>query len=400
MVKLQINELTGRVMGVAKVDETCNKSELIIDDIANFVVTDTNGTRLLDNLYLRDGILKVLPDEPDDYYDLSLKIHKDISLVQDEISQFEKKVISRLLDGESLETLNSEMALKKNKLEELEKEKSDMDSKYLSDLNILYKTRDNNELKDLSNLYYSSICLLIRDENEYLEEWINHYISIGIDHIYIYDNGIKESVDGIINKFPSNYITAVKYEDKDTNTLQQDVYSDFLSNYASETRWVAFIDSDEFIYINNNSADINTLLKSYEEYGAIHMNWIVYNANGEIDKKDGNVQERFTTTLPEPINHNYNKLGKAFIQPYKIDGVYRYIPIFKNGNTLYINDDNNIDFIELRHYYTKSLEEWTEKINRGSCDARYLKKYEEFFKLNPDMQSLYKGEIISQRYNL
>ena len=29
---------------------------------------------------------------------------------------------------------------------------------------------------------------ICRYANEYVEEWINHYLSIGIDHIYLCDN--------------------------------------------------------------------------------------------------------------------------------------------------------------------------------------------------------------------
>ena len=47
----------------------------------------------------------------------------------------------------------------------------------------------------------------------------------------------------------------------------------------------------------------------------------------------------------------------------------------------------------IKHYYTKSYEEWLWKINRGSCDSRCLKKYNEFFWYNPDLQNLYNHDF-------
>ena len=38
------------------------------------------------------------------------------------------------------------------------------------------------------------------------------------------------------------------------------------------------------------------------------------------------------------------------------------------------------------HYYTKSYEEWIEKMARGRCDPYYSRKYDEFFIFNPDME--------------
>jgi hypothetical protein len=49
--------------------------------------------------------------------------------------------------------------------------------------------------------------------------------------------------------------------------------------------------------------------------------------------------------------------------------------------------DNCIEItdIKLKHYYTRSLEEWVEKINRGSCSPSALRRYEDFFLYNPDL---------------
>mgnify|MGYP003311472279 CR=1 FL=1 len=44
------------------------------------------------------------------------------------------------------------------------------------------------------------------------------------------------------------------------------------------------------------------------------------------------------------------------------------------------------DRIIVEHYYTKSLEEWKERLNNGSCDPNYSRKYEDFYFYNPDMK--------------
>jgi hypothetical protein len=44
------------------------------------------------------------------------------------------------------------------------------------------------------------------------------------------------------------------------------------------------------------------------------------------------------------------------------------------------------DRIIVEHYYTKSLEEWENRLRNGSCDPSYSRKYEEFYFYNPDMK--------------
>lgn len=46
--------------------------------------------------------------------------------------------------------------------------------------------------------YYCSVCLIIRDENEYLEEWLKWHIGQGVEHFYIYDHGSRNPVKDFV----------------------------------------------------------------------------------------------------------------------------------------------------------------------------------------------------------
>lgn len=176
----------------------------------------------------------------------------------------------------------------------------ELDTQYATELEALYKQRDADVLATLTPKYYSSVCLLIKDENEYLSEWIEYYINLGVDHIYIYDNGNVENVSTVIEVMPANIqsrITVIEYKDYETDTLQQDVYTHFLNHYGCDTRWVGFLDSDEFVVPKDGSECVNELLNKYEDYGALYMSWIVYNANGQEFKTSKPVRERFTSEV-------------------------------------------------------------------------------------------------------
>ena len=46
------------------------------------------------------------------------------------------------------------------------------------------------------------VCALAKNEHLYINEWVAHYIKLGVDHIYIYDNDDldKPSIKDYINK--------------------------------------------------------------------------------------------------------------------------------------------------------------------------------------------------------
>lgn len=62
---------------------------------------------------------------------------------------------------------------------------------------------------------YSSICLLAKDENEYINEWLNWHINVcKFDHIYIYDNESKIPLINLINKYDEFFEYNPEMKDK------------------------------------------------------------------------------------------------------------------------------------------------------------------------------------------
>lgn len=41
---------------------------------------------------------------------------------------------------------------------------------------------------------YLSLCLICKDENDYLPEWLDYHILMGVDRFYIYDNESRVSL--------------------------------------------------------------------------------------------------------------------------------------------------------------------------------------------------------------
>lgn len=237
--------------------------------------------------------------------------------------------------------------------------------------------------------YYSSVCLLIRDENRYLDEWLLWYEEKGFDHIYIYDNGEKETVSDIITAEKNEKITIIPWHGEFAN-VQEDAYNDFMQNHGKETRWVIFLDSDEFVSFPKDSK-VNTYLKKNEAYTNIKVSFIEYNANGQEYYSEEPVRERFKTTT-DIFSYLY---FKNFVQPFRIDKMYKHYPRYSQlGN--YTLEPGKDDVV-IEHYYTKSWEEWQKKIARGSSDPDRVKRLNEFFAYNPEMSYL-KGEDVAQEY--
>lgn len=243
----------------------------------------------------------------------------------------------------------------------------------------------------MNKKYNLSICIIFKDENEYLQEWLEWHVKQGVEHFYIYDNGSKEPV---INYIDDEYKSCCSIIDAIGKT-QKEVYDEYLKNFEEESEWTAFIDTDEFIRPINNKSIVEFLEKFSENTDVIVMKWLIYGANGLKAKDNRKVRERFLTpvnTYPEGL-----PMTKCIIKNENVKCMEAHFPVLGYNKLNIVNEygqkvlspwDKNVssDLIVVDHYFTRSLEEWKEKINRGSCDSFPPRDFDMFYIINPDMK--------------
>lgn len=362
-------------------------SKISIDEIFNSSkqLTDNNSVESIPK-NSRNSIL---------YTDI-INAGNELNKIREKVTRLKEIKLENLINGVTAEETDNDLKEANNLLAENEALLKKLTDRYEKEKQMVYQRR--NELLDssITPIYYSSICLLIRDENKYLIEWLNYHLPL-VDHIYIYDNGIKERTSEIISEdnFSSDMIDKITIIDWSGSHghVQEDAYNNFLETYGSETRWVAFIDSDEFLTLDSEKT-INEILEANTSYTEIQIGFVEYNANGLANYEDKPVQERFT----QEFNKFAELYHKEFVQPVRIDHMDRHYAIYEDPYGKYV--DENKELLHIRHYYTKSYEEWIEKMKRGSSDPAYLKKYGEFFVYNPDLEYLKnENDTIDQNYN-
>ena len=223
-----------------------------------------------------------------------------------------------------------------------------------------------------------SICACAKNEATYIKEWIEFHKLVGVEHFYIYDNesndNLKETLLPYIKSGEVDYIYWYGTEQ------QRNMYNDCLFKHKYDTKWLAYIDIDEFIVpiAKNNILDV---LKDYDGYAGLSIHWVMYGDNGQTDRKPGLVIERFT----KRANDNFirNMEIKTIINPRLCVGmdvhkpyVYRnYYSVDENYKKIYSHKYNpfTINKIRINHYFCKSWEEYVKKQKRGDAMIGELK---------------------------
>ncbi len=240
--------------------------------------------------------------------------------------------------------------------------------------------------------YSVSIAAIFKNEAPYLKEWIEYHKIAGVDHFYLYNNESEDDYMEVLNSYiEDGTVTLIDWPYKQK---QLESYCDCIKRFKDETRWLGFIDIDEFVVpIQDN--DIYSFLKKYESNRpAVLLYWKIFGTGGLIDR---NIEEPVTDSFHICWDKLY-AVGKCFYNTsYDFDPGFFRNSIFHhhmwgqyNGKNLppvnaygkvsinqYSNPMKNEAIpIQINHYFTKSLSEYAEKKSKGDV----------FFKENPHDQ--------------
>ena len=243
------------------------------------------------------------------------------------------------------------------------------------------------------------VCAIFKNEAFYLKEWLEFNHLVGVEHFYMYNNKSEDRFEAVLEPYiKKGLVTLVEwpYEQK-----QMEAYMDCIEKYASETKWMGFIDIDEFIVPKSTDNIYDFLQKFEKNRGAVNIYWRLYGTSGQMERNlDGLVVEDFTVCWPK-----YCDIGKCFYNTafgFEENSAWsrglhhkfwanwkgKNVPpvnIFDHVCIGDINKADTADFpIQINHYFTKSYREYALKRAKGDV----------YFKINPhDEAYFYEHEM-------
>lgn len=250
-----------------------------------------------------------------------------------------------------------------------------------------------------------ALCCIGRMENRYAVEYVEYYKTIGFDKIFIYDNNFndEEYFEDVLKSYiDDGFIEITNYRDKEV--CQLEAYQDCYNKHNKEYDWIAFFDFDEFLYIVNDGKIKDFLSnEKFKNFQTIHVNWMNYGDNDLVYYEDKPVQERFKVPLEYDLCMTYDFPENFHIKSIIKSGIDNFtwtVNTHIPSTSLKACDCNgiecknssfkpyNYDKCYLKHYYTKTIEEWlTHKYKRQYADRVHEKLntnelINRFFKLN------------------
>lgn len=96
-----------------------------------------------------------------------------------------------------------------------------------------------------------AIRLGIRNEGDFIEEWLQFYISIGFNNFIIYDDNSTDNTSNIINLY-SKYVNIIHIKfDIIEKKARREFYQKTIKKYGHKYDYIFHIDIDEFLWIKD-----------------------------------------------------------------------------------------------------------------------------------------------------
>ena len=142
--------------------------------------------------------------------------------------------------------------------------------------------------------WYLSAATVFQNEAPYLDEWLAFCVSEGIEHFLLYDNcstdNFREVLEPWIN---AGIVELLDWPLPWKSGAQVKAFLDALERLRERSRWVAFIDIDEFLF-SPTGQPLPKVLRPYEGHAGVIVNWQCYGSSGHETRPDGLTIESYT----------------------------------------------------------------------------------------------------------
>jgi len=195
--------------------------------------------------------------------------------------------------------------------------------------------------------YEVAIASMFRNCAPFIKEWVEYHRLAGVDHFWLYDDASTDDWQSELAPHIESGLVEVFYwpAGKPDWTFEQNgAFRDGLKRALGVAKWIALIDSDEFILPLQDKSIPECLENRFVHAQAVYVNWYHFGTSYVTLGDREPMLSRLILSAPK--NHSRNAVGKSIIRPeYAIINqlwTQHFCPLIEN--CFYANGDGGKSF--------------------------------------------------------
>eukprot|EP01026_Neomeris_dumetosa_P059580 TRINITY_DN5567_c0_g1_i15.p1 TRINITY_DN5567_c0_g1~~TRINITY_DN5567_c0_g1_i15.p1 ORF type:complete len:351 (+),score=7.72 TRINITY_DN5567_c0_g1_i15:64-1053(+) len=220
------------------------------------------------------------------------------------------------------------------------------------------------------------VCTIFRDvESIDIQEWVEYHKWIGIDHFYLREHQTTNGQDYLKDYINQGIVTYDWTGMNRSESPQKVLSQECIDNYRSQFDFIVFIDSDEYIVMQQPGECFNSFLENYTDYGALGINWVQMGTSGNVKRPPGGILMNYVNC---DLNQTtiFNKHIKSVVNTKYVKEVLNIHFYSMNDGKFTVNEHFKFvprhetpwgaswEFVALYHYQTKSQQDIQKRKNR------------------------------------
>jgi hypothetical protein len=216
------------------------------------------------------------------------------------------------------------------------------------------------------------IVCIVKDEADYLEEWIAYHVAVGVDHFVIYDNGSTDGSAALLERYQNHGL--VTRLDWPLGGGQLAAYNHALRFFGRTARWLAYYDVDEYL-VPLEDDDIPSLLARFPDVAVVRVPRLEFGYSGHRTPPAGLAIEAYTQVANVlDLDPDLPPRVKSIVRPEAVSAVDIHLAFPADvpalGAPTGTAEEGVRGLAQLNHYYTRSFAEFEAKRFRGSATGR------------------------------
>lgn len=220
--------------------------------------------------------------------------------------------------------------------------------------------------------YQFTVVTIFKNDADWLKEWIEYNKAIGADHMLLYNNESSDNYVEVLDPYiKAGFVELFNFPNRPMREGNQTwvyftqcpAYNDALKRLKGKSKWVTFIDTDEFIVPHHE----DSILKALEPYdrpdiGGIAINWKCFGTS-YVEEVPANKLMIEVLTKRMDLEHRINNFTKVIVKPEAVNRVANphYSKIKKGYKLVHTNfspvvhpESRSFENITLNHYYART----------------------------------------------
>lgn len=197
-----------------------------------------------------------------------------------------------------------------------------------------------------------------KNENEFLNKWIEHYIKLGVTHFYIYNNNPDNhnEYDKLNEKYKN--LTFLDWGfpfDIPNGFSQMCCFNHSMNLLRNRFNWVLYTDIDEYVVIKNKSGTLTELVSNYDikKTASLNFQCLWFGCSHNIEYTPDDFLNKLIYTSGKPVykktkDKRHYRNAKCIHNPLLNTVIGNHISLESTGEQLVLSPD----LIRFNHYFT------------------------------------------------